>query len=76
VITIISTKGQLVIPQELRERKNLRPGDELEIEERAEGLLIRKKWRNAGLAAHLMKLKGSGLTIQPRENYPLRRVRF
>jgi AbrB family looped-hinge helix DNA binding protein len=63
VLTTISTKGQIVIPQELRERKNLNPGDELEIEDTAAGLLIRKKRRNEGLVAHLLKLKGTGLKI-------------
>ena len=61
--TTMTTKGQVVIPREFRERKNLRAGDELELEERAEGILIRKKRRNAGLVDHLMKLKGTGLKI-------------
>jgi AbrB family looped-hinge helix DNA binding protein len=43
VITKLSTKGQVVIPQALRERKNLRPGDILEIEETAQGIFFRKR---------------------------------
>jgi AbrB family looped-hinge helix DNA binding protein len=51
--TILSTKGQIVIPNEIRERQGLHPGDELEIEERADGMVIRKKARNQGLVRHL-----------------------
>jgi AbrB family looped-hinge helix DNA binding protein len=51
--TILSTKGQIVIPGEIRERKGLRPGDELEIEEDRDAIVIRKKRRNEGLIAHL-----------------------
>lgn len=50
----LSTKGQIVIPSEIRERKGLRAGDELEIEESADFLLIRKKGRNGGLVRHLL----------------------
>jgi AbrB family looped-hinge helix DNA binding protein len=51
--TTLSTTGQIVIPSEIRERKGLRPGDELEIEERADSVVIRKKARNQGLIRHL-----------------------
>ena len=61
--TILSTKGQIVIPNEVRESKGLCPGDELEIEETADAILLRKKRRNEGLAAHLMKLQGIRLRI-------------
>jgi AbrB family looped-hinge helix DNA binding protein len=37
---ILSTKGQLVIPRELRESRHWKPGTELEIEERDGGLLV------------------------------------
>lgn len=53
--TILSTKGQIVIPNEIRERQGLRAGDELEIEERADGVVIRKKRRNQGLVRHLQE---------------------
>lgn len=43
VITKLSTKGQVVIPQALRERKNLQVGDILEIEETAQGIFLRKR---------------------------------
>lgn len=49
----LSTKGQIVIPKEIRVRKGLRVGDELEIEEGADFFLLRKRKRNAGLVRHL-----------------------
>lgn len=49
----LSTKGQIVIPSEIRERKGLRAGDELEIEEGADFFLLRKRKRNDGLVRHL-----------------------
>ena len=51
--TILSSKGQIAIPNEVRERKGLRPGDVLEIEESADAIVIRKKRRNEGLVKHL-----------------------
>jgi AbrB family looped-hinge helix DNA binding protein len=45
VNTKLSTKGQIVIPQSLRERKNLHPGDILEIEETGQGIFLRKRGR-------------------------------
>ncbi|MBA4147228.1 MAG: AbrB/MazE/SpoVT family DNA-binding domain-containing protein [Verrucomicrobia bacterium] len=59
--TMLSAKGQIVIPTELRERKGFKPGDEFEIEEMADSLVIRKKQRNQGLVAHLQRLKGTAL---------------
>jgi AbrB family looped-hinge helix DNA binding protein len=38
--TILSTKGQLVIPRELRESRHWTPGTELKVEERDGGLLL------------------------------------
>lgn len=56
--TVLSTKGQIVIPNEIRERQGLRPGDELEIEETANAIVIRKKARNQGLLRHLQACPG------------------
>lgn len=69
--TMMTTKGHVAIPLEFRERKNLRPGDEVEIEERAEGILIRKKRRNAGLVDLLLACPVKGLKIPKlRKEYP------
>jgi AbrB family looped-hinge helix DNA binding protein len=40
--TRLSTKGQIVVPKEIRERHNWAPGDELVIEETAEGVLLKR----------------------------------
>ncbi len=39
--TTLSSKGQIVIPKELRDRRGLHTGTELEIEEVPEGMLLR-----------------------------------
>ena len=61
--TTLSAKGQIVIPNEMRERKGLCPGDELQIDETADAIIIHKKRRREGLAVHLLKLKGTRLRI-------------
>lgn len=39
--TVMSTKGQVILPKALRESRNLRPGARLVIEETAEGILLK-----------------------------------
>jgi AbrB family looped-hinge helix DNA binding protein len=49
----VTSKGQVTIPKEIRERLGIQPGDEIEFEETDEGYVIRKdieenrfeKWR-------------------------------
>jgi AbrB family looped-hinge helix DNA binding protein len=71
----LSTKGQIVIPSEIRERKGLRAGDELEIEENAGSILIRKKGRNSGLVRHLQACPVKGFEA-PRMQGNLRPAKF
>jgi AbrB family looped-hinge helix DNA binding protein len=40
--TRLSTKGQLIIPKEIRERHGWEPGIELEIEDRGDSVLLRR----------------------------------
>ncbi len=61
--TVLSTKGQIVIPSEIRNRKGLLPGDELEIVETADGLVIRKMRRNEGLIRHLQACPVKGFEV-------------
>jgi AbrB family looped-hinge helix DNA binding protein len=42
-VTRISTKGQVVIPNEVRASKRWTPGTELEVVERADGILLRER---------------------------------
>ena len=42
VQTIVSAKGQVVIPKDVRDRMHLMPGDRLEVVERPDGVLLRK----------------------------------
>ena len=43
--TILSSKGQIVIPADIRQRHNLRAGDELLIEERDDEVVLKKARR-------------------------------
>jgi AbrB family looped-hinge helix DNA binding protein len=55
--TIISTKGQIVLPAELREQDSIEPGQEFDIEriERGEYRLLRRQPRpNEGLVNWLL----------------------
>ena len=54
--TTISSKGQLVLPADLRRRDGIKPGEEFEIEriDRGEYRLRRKARRNEGLVKLLL----------------------
>ncbi len=45
--TRISTKGQIVLPKALRDRRGWRPGDELVVEERSDGVMLRREVKYA-----------------------------
>lgn len=63
MITTISSKGQVVLPAELRKRDNIKPGEEFEVErvERGEYLLRRKSApRNEGLVSLLLACPTKG----------------
>ena len=54
--TTVSSKGQIVLPAELRQRDGIRPGQEFDVErvERGTYLLRKKARRNEGLVEHLL----------------------
>ena len=61
--TILSSKGQVVLPAELRRKDNIRPGERFEIEriERGEYRLTRlTRRRNAGLVSLLLACPARG----------------
>jgi AbrB family looped-hinge helix DNA binding protein len=63
MITTISSKGQVVLPAELRKRDNIQAGEEFEVErvDRGEYLLRRKTSpRNEGLVALLLACPAKG----------------
>lgn len=78
MLITLSNKGQIVIPQTVRKRKDLHPGDKLEIKETAAGFEVRKKRRNEGLVDLLLAcpVKGEGLPPKRRKESPRLRVRF
>lgn len=73
MITILSTKGQIVIPLKIRKRQGFRPGDELVIEEKDNAVLIQKKHsRNEGLVDFLLSCPVKGFKIPKMRNGSLR----
>jgi len=75
--TTISSKGQIVIPAEIRRRHGLHAGDELVVEDTPVAITIRKKDRNKGLVEHLMKFgKMGGFKIPKMRKGYLRPPKF
>jgi AbrB family looped-hinge helix DNA binding protein len=62
VKTTVSTKGQIVLPAEMRERDEIKAGQEFEIERlnRGEYRIKRKTPRNEGLARLLLSCPVKG----------------
>jgi AbrB family looped-hinge helix DNA binding protein len=61
--TVISSKGQIVLPAELRQQDGIRPGQEFEVQrlDMGEYLLKRtKRRRNEGLVDLLLACPGKG----------------
>ena len=75
----VSTKGQIVIPQEIRERKQIRAGDDLEFIDDPDDeqiIILRKVQRrpNRGLVQCLKHLKG--IVLPSRSGRPTRRIKL
>lgn len=54
--TTLSSKGQIVLPKELRERDGIAPGSEFEVKRVRAGeyRLVRRKKKNAGVVDRLL----------------------
>ena len=54
--TTLSSKGQLVLPKELRERDGIEPGSEFDVKRVRAGeyRLVRRKKKNAGVVDRLL----------------------
>lgn len=63
--TTISTKGQLVLPAEIREQDDIEPGEEFEIERLGRGKyrLTRKMRTNEGLVDWLLACPEKGFFV-------------
>lgn len=64
--TIVSTKGQIVLPAELRRQDDIEPGQEIEIErlDRGEYRLVRREPpRNRGLVDWLLACPEKGFFV-------------
>ena len=58
--TTVSSKGQVVIPRHVRERREIRPGDQFDLFELSNGdiLLRRSRPPKKSLVWHLRQLRG------------------
>jgi AbrB family looped-hinge helix DNA binding protein len=66
VKTTVSTKGQIVLPAEFRQRDGIEPGQEFEVEriERGEYRLVQRTPRpNQGLVDWLLACPGKGFFV-------------
>lgn len=65
--TRLSSKGQVIIPKAVRERRGWRPGAELEVEDRSEGVVLRPAREFAGTNIDevfgCLRPKGRPLTV-------------
>jgi AbrB family looped-hinge helix DNA binding protein len=64
--TVVSTKGQIVLPAEIRQRDGIAPGQEFEVEriDRGEYRLVRRKPRaNEGLVDWLLACPEKGFFV-------------
>jgi AbrB family looped-hinge helix DNA binding protein len=68
VKTILSTKGQMVLPKAVRDRKQWKAGTRLVIEDRPEGLLIRQEPPKASYSIDdlvgILKYDGPPISIE------------
>jgi AbrB family looped-hinge helix DNA binding protein len=73
VTTSISSKGQVVIPREIRNRRQLQPGDDLLVLELSNGDIVLRPVRKPrkSLVWHLKQLQGVEI---PRQKEPMRKV--
>lgn len=77
--TTLTTKGQIVIPKELREKKKLNPGDDFEIFAGPEDEIILRKIQtraNAGLIDLLLSCPVKDWTIPPRRKESARQPKL
>ena len=65
VKTRISTKGQIILPAEIREQDDIQPGEEFEIEriDRGEYRLTRRTPSNDGVVDWLLARPGKGFLV-------------
>ena len=63
--TRISTKGQIILPAEIREQDDIEPGEEFEIEriDRGEYRLTRRTPSNDGVVDWLLACPGKGFFV-------------
>lgn len=71
-MTTLSSKGQVVIPASIRARQQLRPGDELLVEEHDDGIVLRKarKRRRKSLLQWLQDCPASDFKFERVRDFP------
>ena len=70
--TILSSKGQIVIPASIRRSHQLRPGDELSIEERDGEVVLKKsrRTRKKSLVQWMQSCPAADLRIERLKDAP------
>jgi AbrB family looped-hinge helix DNA binding protein len=68
----MNSKGQVVIPAGIRQRQQLRPGDELLIEERDDSIVLRKarRKRSKSLLQWLQDCPAPDFRVEPVRDLP------
>jgi AbrB family looped-hinge helix DNA binding protein len=63
--TTVSSKGQIVLPAEIRQRDRIEPGQEFEVERIEQGhyRLVRRKPANAGVVDWLLSCPEKGFFV-------------
>jgi AbrB family looped-hinge helix DNA binding protein len=77
--TRLSTKGQLILPKAIRDKRGWKPGMELDIEDRPEGVLVKpveaKKKFTIDHWGSVLKYKGPPHTIEEMDAAIVKEVR-
>ena len=70
--TTVSSKGQVVIPGPIRKRQQLRPGDELVVEESDDGIILKKvrKKRKKSLLQWMQDCPAADFKIERLRDFP------
>jgi AbrB family looped-hinge helix DNA binding protein len=73
VTTTVSSKGQIVLPKKVRQSQQIKTGDDLEVIEQDDGILLRKLNHKPDWLDVLRSCPVKGFKIPPRRReYPRR----
>jgi len=75
--TTVGSKGQIILPAEIRVRHHFRPGDVLSIEERDEEIVLKKlkRKRKKSLVQWMLECPAKDFAVERIKDYP-RNIKF